>query len=79
MMLSTTFIGRLQKLYHNFSKQPPRRKQEMEKKKKKQRLSIQEKRNRQDSKDGQHLWNPLTLPLSMKAQILSFDYTTLCA
>ena len=50
MMLSTTFIGRLQKLYHNFSKQPPRRKQEMEKKKKKQRLSIQEKRNRQDSK-----------------------------
>lgn len=46
MMLSTTFIGSLQKLYHTFSKQPPMREQEKEKKK--QRLSIQEKGTRQD-------------------------------
>ena len=55
-MIATSFIGRLQKLYHTFSKHPPRRKQEKEKekkKKKKTKLSIQDIRNRQDSKDDQ--------------------------
>lgn len=71
MMLSTTFIGRLQKLYHTSLKNLPRESKKRKKKKKAKTFYPREKREAETgSEDDQQLPNPLTLHTNLQQLLL---------